>query len=62
MRRHEREPLQAAAAVKADRVEEMVLDAVRTYSTMAAAPRRASRRGPEDIDKLREPAKRFGDS
>ena len=32
------------AAVKADRVEEMVLDAVRAYSATADAPRRASRR------------------
>jgi hypothetical protein len=32
------------AAVKADRVEEMVLDAVRAYSATPDAPRRASRR------------------
>src|SRR5437763_17135076 len=32
------------AAVKADRVEELVLDAVRAYSATADAPRRASRR------------------
>ena len=32
------------AAVKADRVEAMVLDAVRAYSATADAPRRASRR------------------
>ena len=32
------------AAVKADRVEEIVLDAVRAYSATADAPRRASRR------------------
>ena len=32
------------AAVKADRVEEMVLDAVRVYSATADAPRRGSRR------------------
>src|SRR5438552_3713828 len=32
------------AAVKADRVEEMVLDALRAYSATADAPRRASRR------------------
>src|SRR5207245_2232193 len=32
------------AAVKADRVEAMVLDAVRAYSATADAPRRGSRR------------------
>ena len=32
------------AAVKADRVEELVLDAVRAYSATADAPRRASRK------------------
>ena len=35
---------QRRAAVKADRVEGMVLDAVRAYSATADAPRRASRR------------------
>jgi hypothetical protein len=35
---------QRRAAVKADRVEEMVLDAVRAYSATADAPRRASRK------------------
>src|SRR5947209_6908464 len=35
---------QQRAAVKADRVEEMVLDAVRAYSATADAPRRASLR------------------
>jgi hypothetical protein len=36
-------PCQRRAAVKADRVEEMVLDAVRTYLASADAPRRAPR-------------------
>ena len=35
---------QRRAAVKADRVEEMVLDALRAYAATADAPRRASRR------------------
>jgi len=35
---------QRRAAVKADRVEEMVLDALRAYSATADAPRRASRK------------------
>jgi hypothetical protein len=35
---------QRRAAVKADRVEELVLDAVRAYSATAGAPGRASRR------------------
>jgi Recombinase zinc beta ribbon domain len=37
-------PCQRRAAVKADRVEEMVLDALRAYSATADAPRRASRK------------------
>jgi Recombinase zinc beta ribbon domain len=37
-------PCQRRAAVKADRVEEMVLDAVRAYSATAHAPLRASRK------------------
>jgi hypothetical protein len=37
-------PCQRRAAVKADRVEEMVLDAVRAYSATTDAPRRAPRK------------------
>jgi Recombinase zinc beta ribbon domain len=37
-------PCQRRAAVKADRVEEIVLDAVRAYSATADAPRRGSRK------------------
>jgi hypothetical protein len=44
LRRYEREPLPAASGVKADRVEEMVLDAVRAYSVTADVHGRASRK------------------
>jgi hypothetical protein len=44
LRRHEREPCQRRAAVKADRVEEMVLDALRGYSATADVHGRASRK------------------
>jgi hypothetical protein len=44
LRRHEREPVPAASGGQADRVEAMVLDAVRAYSATADAPPRASRK------------------
>jgi site-specific DNA recombinase len=48
---------QRRAAVKADRVEEMVLDAVRAYSATEDAPRRAPRkRQVRDADEAIEPA------
>ena len=56
LRRHEREPLPARAAVKADRVEAMVLDAVRAYSATVevhgpAARKRQIREADEAIER-----------